>query len=441
MPPDETSRFPVVRTAVWAVVLLAGVGLFGRAAVGFFRPPDRLYADFVQEWLSARNAVAGHPVYEPQSVAFARYFPDSPVPDNLLAYNAHPPAAVLAALPFAPLDYRTAHFAWNGVTFLLFVIGIGLAVRELAGGSALWAVVPVLAVLVWAEPVRATLAYGQLNFLLAALLLFGWVADRRGYQALAGVFVGLAAGVKLFPGFMLVYFLFAGRWRAVVAMAVAAAAVNGLALVLFGVSAFETYIRDVMPALADFQRAWRNLSINGFVLKLLDPHPAQAGPEVMRSPQAARAVVAAAALGITGVVAWSGWRAGRTADPDRGWAVAVVGMLLVSPIAWTHYFVILAVPLAVLAARLPTGPLRWVGWAVVLGMCLPDVLYWAVSVSAEHRRAKPADHHIPLSPTECLTGVAVPFYLTLALFALTCLIPSNRVTPASAPAGEPAPPP
>ena len=434
----ESPSPPYVRTVLWGLLFLAGMGLIGPMLVKFFHPNEGNFPDFVQEWLSAKNYAAGMPIYEDQLVSLPRHKPGSKPDDNFLRYNAHPPAAVLAALPFAALDYRDAHLAWTLSTFALFLVAVGLAVRELGAPFRWWHLAPVAAVLIWAEPNWATINYGQLNFLLAALLTFGWAADRRGYQTWAGVAIGLAAGLKLFPGFVLLYFLFAGRWRAAAVTVLAAAVVNAVALGLFGVGAFETYTRDVLPTLTDFQRAWRNVSWNGFAQRLFDPHPAQSGTDAAGNPQLAKAVWAVGCLVIVAGVWWAGRLAKKSADPDRGWAAAVVGMLLVSPITWTHYFVLLVVPLGVLAARLPAGPLRWVGWAVLVGLCIPDQLYWKLTVSPEHRTANPGRHHIPLSPAECLKGVAVPMYLTFQLFALTLLVPRRAaVTTASAPSPDP----
>src|SRR5262245_16263110 len=86
--------------------------LWGLVAVAFFFRGDELYKDlrppvigprdFFQEWASARNVVEGLPAYTPQDVTVTRYLglpPPSPNNRWFIHYNAHPPVAVLLALP------------------------------------------------------------------------------------------------------------------------------------------------------------------------------------------------------------------------------------------------------------------------------------------------------------------------------------------------------
>jgi hypothetical protein len=79
--------------------------------------------------------------------------------------------------------------------------------RWLGLGDHSW--VAVAAVMVVTEPVISTLAYGQLNLVLTALVLTA--LDRRGPAG--GIWLGLAAAVKLTPAVFLVPLLFRGSSR------------------------------------------------------------------------------------------------------------------------------------------------------------------------------------------------------------------------------------
>lgn len=426
MPPRQPDRIPWVRLTVAGLFLLAGLVLFGPVYLKFVRPPDGLMADFVQEWLSARNFFAGHPIYEPQSESAARHLPAHTRPGEafFLPYNAHPPGSVLVALPFAGLDYPDAHFAWNLATTPLLLLAVGLAVWQLCRPFRWWHLVPIAAVLVWAEPVRATIIYGQLNFPLAFLLALGWVFDRRGKEIPAGLCVGLAAGMKLFPALAFAYFLFSGRWKGLLAGVIAAGAVNVAAAALFGVGAFEDYVRDVLPSLKVWETTWPNASFNGFWIRALDPPPPQAGPEAFRSAAWAKGAYLASALVVTAGVGWAAWRSRREGDADLGWAAAVIALPLVSPVAWQHYYAVCVVPLAVLAARLG-GWRRAVGWVAVAGLLIKDSIYLAVLVSKEHRdqMTKTTPYFLPLDPAENLLAAGLTTYCGLILFALAATSP------------------
>src|SRR5262245_5753772 len=267
---EGTSPVRVVVCAL-ALVVLAAVG---PKFVAIFRPPDGWYLDSSQEWLSARNYWAGTPVYANQEEALFRHTGQKVGEDQVaLPWNAHPPAAVVMTLPLGKLGYADAHFVWNLITFPLFLLSLGLILRELGVPLSLWTVIPILALLVLFNPLLIHVMQGQLNIPLLLLLTLAWVADRRDRPGWAGVAAGVAAGLKLYPAFVFAYFLFARRWRALLTGGIAFFAVNGIALAVLGPDEFRTYVREVIPSLFNYQSSWRNVSLTGFWLRIFNPQP------------------------------------------------------------------------------------------------------------------------------------------------------------------------
>ena len=125
----------------------------------------------------------------------------------------------LLALGLACLEYRTAFVIWSGLGILLLLISIHLVLLELwPGATAGRRLVVTLCLglaLTSAYPVSRQFQYGNVQMVLLSLLTGAWFADRRGHPWLAGMLVGLAAGVKLYPGFLVFYFLALRRWRGV----------------------------------------------------------------------------------------------------------------------------------------------------------------------------------------------------------------------------------
>lgn len=80
------------------------------------------------------------------------------------------------------------------------VIGVGAAVGTLA-----------------LSPVRDSFFYGQINVLLMLLVAFDFLRKRDRFT---GIGVGLAAGLKLTPGFFIIVFAMQRRWREAVTAAV-----------------------------------------------------------------------------------------------------------------------------------------------------------------------------------------------------------------------------
>ncbi len=209
-------------------------------------------------------------------------------------------------------------------------------------------------------------------------------------------------------------------------------AVNAAAATVFGVVAFQDYIRDVLPSLEPWAKSFPNVSASGLWGRLMNPSPLYAGPDAFRSPILAAVGGAVLTLAITAGVVWAARRARRSADPDLGWAAAVAALPLVSPIAWQHYYVLHVVPLAILAARLG-GWQRDLGWVAVGGMLLRDYVYVVLFVSKAHRAQMTTTppFFLPLTPMEVLLGTGIVTYCGLVLFLLAVTLPRRDAVTSS----------
>ena len=117
---------------------------------------------------------------------------------------------------------------------------VGIAACLTAGSVAAWRArgtlglgrVPfslVLAATVWCTPALFAMERGQADpLVLVPLVISGWLLVRGAARAdlAAGAILGAAAWLKYYPGLLVVAPLALGRWRAVVAFAVVAAAIG-----------------------------------------------------------------------------------------------------------------------------------------------------------------------------------------------------------------------
>src|SRR5262249_11408927 len=121
------------------------------------------------------------------------------------------------------------------------------------------------------------------NIVLLALITGAWAAERSDRPALAGALLGLATAIKLFPGFLLLYYAMRGRWRVVLAGIAALLACTVLTAGLFGADAYVVYVRDVMPQVAKYYDGWLNVSLPGLFTKLFAAPSGHITP-LLRSP-------------------------------------------------------------------------------------------------------------------------------------------------------------
>lgn len=293
--------------------------------------------------------------------------------------NTYPP---FAALLFTPLTLLGAGACRIAATLLNLglLVALGHLSLRLAGLPRRLppaaAALGVAAAAVWCEPVWTTLRYGQINLLLAVLVL--WDLTRRGNRA-AGIGIGIAAGIKLTPLLFVVFLAVGGaavawrrreRWnpwlrQAAVACVTFAGTVGVSALVLPHDSGrFWTGVVFSADRAGNAEDT-ANQSLRGVFARAL--HTGDPGGWWLVT------AVLAACAGLA--VATAHLRAG-----EHAWAVlccAVTG-LLVSPVSWSHHWV-WAVPLAVfLAGRAPRGrrpALRW-GGAALYGLLFCSYALW-----------------------------------------------------------------
>src|SRR6185369_11711502 len=82
------------------------------------------------------------------------------------------------------------------------------------------------------------------HLILLGLLTLAWLGVRRGDSRgewIAGVAVGIAALIKVFPGVLLLWFLLTGRYRAAAGVVVGAAVAALVVLPLTGIEPWLQY--------------------------------------------------------------------------------------------------------------------------------------------------------------------------------------------------------
>jgi alpha-1,2-mannosyltransferase len=259
----------------------------------------------------------------------------------------------------------------------------------------------------WLEPVWTTLRYGQIDLLLATLVV--WDLGRADGARTKGLGIGVAAAIKLTPAIFAVYLLLSRRPRAALVSAATFAATVALGFVALPGDSREYWGGAfVEPGRVGRIENAANQSLRGALSRVLHtPH------------------VGAVWLGLAALVALVGLAlavdAARRGDEARGFGVCALTALLVSPVSWSHHWV-LAVPALVLFAL----DARRRGASAVLGACAlaaalayAHVIWWV-----------PVNH--PLHSELHLDGLQLLFadaYVLIALVALAGMAVARISTP------------
>jgi alpha-1,2-mannosyltransferase len=252
---------------------------------------------------------------------------------------------------------------------------------------------------VWLEPVWTTFRYGQIDILIATLILYD--LSRADACRWKGAAIGLASGLKLTPAIFAAYLLLTRRYRAAaVSLAVFAATV------LVGFAAASGDSREFWGgAFLDPARVGRientaNQALRGAYARLL--HSSQVELWWLAS------AVLVGAVGMLLAI-----RAGRRGDEVQGFSLCALTGLLVSPVSWSHHWV-LAVPALMLFAvnaQLRAWPAGLACAALAAAIGCSHVIWW---VPVNH----PPHSELHLDPLQL---VYADGYVLLALAALAAV--------------------
>lgn len=415
MPWDPLGAWPNERRWIWLTAAVWLLFLRGPAFVESLRAIGDIIPDFFQEYASARNWFDGLPIYTDHHLTAPRYL-RVPLDDKRahVFANAHPPTSVLLALPFAKLNFPDAFFAWNLLSLGALAASLWIVRRQLGVPVSTWSVAPLLTLLLLCHPLWEQIRLGQLTLVLLLLVTGSWAADRSGRASVAGALMGTASAIKLFPAFLLLYFALRGRWKVVTTGLATIACLTAITVIVLGLDGYRNYFLTVLPEIQWFRVGWNNDSLWGFWSRLFDPAPERTRDRSLTeplfySPALAKALSLTSSLAITGVVASEAYRDAAGQRSDLTFALAVIAMLLVSPICWDHYLLLLLVPLAVAWVELPATRLaRTLFVLIVAAFWIGYPLVWTV-FDLNGRTARPLD---------CLGAISYQFYALLCFFAL-----------------------
>lgn len=378
---DPLKAWPAARWWLWAGLAVFTVCFQGPDFVRSLRPAPGEIVDFFQEWSSARSYFRGVPIYSDLAELADQLlnlrgeltYPQVPV-------NTHPPTAILLLLPLAVLDYSDACLLWNLLSLAAFALSLALVLRELGIPISIRGCLPLIAILLLCNPLRQQVNQGQFGGLLSLMVTGVWIAARSDRPMWAGGLLGAAAAIKVFPGFLFLYFILRRQWSVVAAGALSLAALTGMAAIIFGTETYATYIQEVLPRVPKFRVLWQNSSLAGLACKLFDPDPESVNRygrvvSLWNRPEFANVAWGLSSAVVLALAALVILRGRSQLATDRAFGVSVTAMLLVSPVTWDHYFLLLLLPLALVWQWVPsTGMGRPLFLLTVIGLCLNPIV-------------------------------------------------------------------
>lgn len=246
-------------------------------------------------------------------------FGQDPYAVRVGAYGfTYPPfaAALFAAIAWLPVSTMFA-----GLTAMSAVALYVVLRRSAPALDRNWGAVARVAPLVMTQPIITTLEWGQINLVLAALVLHDLLVGRRG------VLVGLAAAVKLTPAVFVLYLLVCGRKREAWTASATFVGAAGVGALLAPAASWRYWTHDAFAGtgIGGFDHV-HNQSVRGLAERLLGDDLGSTAWLLLAGP-------------LLGIGLFMARRAARQGNDILGAGIAGVTACLVSPVSWTHHWV------------------------------------------------------------------------------------------------------
>jgi hypothetical protein len=328
-----------------------------------------LHTDFPNYYLVARLLREGYSLDRIYDWVWLQRIKDHwGIDQSLVGFAGLTPFSALPILPLSVFSALNAKRLWIVANLLLLGASVEVLHRTTTlGRRRVW-----LLCLLCFFPLRTDFLLGQMHLLVLALLVFAYALNRKQKHLACGACLGIAGMLKIYPLLLAGYFVWKKQWRALLALCCATAFLVGIGTIALGVGIVHTYFTDVLP--------------RSLVGEVLDPYSAQSNSMAalfhklfIYEPQLNPAPVSNSPLLYS--FFYPLWQVAVLAplfifmDPEkRGadreqlhWAAWVFALLLLSPVPASYHFVVMMLPMVLLADFLwKRGEMRLMGVALLL---------------------------------------------------------------------------
>ncbi len=333
----------------------------------------------------------------------------------------YPPFAAMLFVPVAHLPMRVDQvvFSWVnvGLLFGLLAVSLRAACPTLERRAVVWWALVLVLPAGFLDPIRETVLLGQVNLLVALLVIVDMTVDLPWAR---GLLVGLAAAIKITPVILIPYLFLTRRsgagWRATGVFVAAAA----FATVSSPHASWRYWSHELWhPAHIGKVAGIGNQGIVGVVER--------AAGRQLTTTSTFTLVVVVGGIGLVVAVA-AYWRS----SPLLGLLVVEAAESLASPVSWSHHFIWVVLLIAWLALG-ADRPLHGDWWAVGVALA-----FWAAPIWWVHHGSK-----LRYVGRGWLIPVSDSFFFVLAAFVVATAIAVIRRPSGSGlavrPGGAPSP--
>ena len=294
------------------------------------------------------------------------------------------PFFLLCFEPLTRMRPAVAHSVWLAINTVALVCTMLLVIREVepVGRSLVFSL---LILTVWYPPLMDLYIFSQAQLLILLLLIGMMYALRNSHERAAGLMLALAGMLRLFPFAMVGYLIMQRRWRALTWTIAGVIACTALTIICLGVSRATGFMSEVGLVLSEKRLVTRleigpaNLSMNAVVSS---PFWYVFGTQLRPAVNLIRYVLIAIADIVVLMTTVSISRHFASHD-DHDWKVFSLWLsttLMLSPIVWSHYLVLLIVPFVLIAVAADRTHRTTALWAAGFSYILTAIAHTLILV-------------------------------------------------------------
>ncbi len=338
-------RQPAILTVVWICALLMLTGTLTKMPGQWHR---RDFSNYYESAWALRHGI------DPYSSNLTPIGAQLGLETGGLLHASETPPFLLCFEPLTQLRPQVAFWIWIAINFSALAIAMYLLLAHRRGlsGRTGWLLAGLI---LMSAPVSVNLYWGQSQLIVLALMVGAMRAMERERDGPAGLLIALAGLLRAYPLLLVGYFVIRRKWRAVeFAMAGIAAgvfatvAILGLTQTLSFVHGASWLTDDYLVSRVD------NLALGPFVSRTFWALTGTAHGS--SSDWVRRAAIAVADTVVLGLTIRATLADANRDDPDwRIYSLWIATSLMLTPVGWHHYLVLLAIPFVQMVASAADG--------------------------------------------------------------------------------------
>jgi len=284
-------------------------------------------------------------------------------------YYIYPPIFALLAVPLSCLPFPAALDLWLGLDLLSLGLFMALYVEVRDDEMTLAEVAFMITIccfeflpLIWA------MAVGQTSLIVLVLLTGTLLLWKRGWSVAAGVSLGLAVAIKLTPALLSLFFWWRGRRKIAVVSALVFAATQAASIAVLGWGVHRSFYLTIVPSMAGGTCYFLNQSLGAFFNRLLTDGDVREVALVHSGPARLLSLAAGALLIMSCAPALRRAVTSVALADEIQFGAVVLLTLVLSPISWSHHYLLALLPILSLAGSLGRRTPLPVAAAILLGL-------------------------------------------------------------------------